>query len=145
MILVSELESILRSQGAALVGFADLRDITSEVRHNLPNGISIGVALNPSVIAKIDNGPTKEYHAEYERANEALYSMGTYAAEFLRGHGSRAHLIAPTSYAINPKTYSTPLPHKTTATRAGLGWIGSCLSLDKAIRPEHLYINNYAH
>jgi epoxyqueuosine reductase QueG len=129
MTIADGLTALLHSRGAALVGFANLGDIPSEVRCNLPIGISIAVALNPVIIAGIQSGPTKEYCAEYESANNLLNSLGTVAVDFLHEHKHKAKLIAPTTEDFDPATLSTPLPHKTTATLAGLGWIGKCALL----------------
>jgi epoxyqueuosine reductase QueG len=127
--LNEELETLLISNGASLVGFANLREIAPEVRDNFPSGISIAVALNPQVMVDIREGPTKRYYEEYRRANELLDALGQRAVEFLEGRGDKAKWFAATNAGIDDQTLSTRLPHKTVATRAGLGWIGKCALL----------------
>jgi epoxyqueuosine reductase QueG len=127
--LNEELETLLISKGASLVGFADLRGISPEVRDDFPSGISIAVALNPQVMADIQEGPTKRYYEEYRRANELLDALGQRAVEFLQSRGDKAKWFAATNAGIDDQTLSTRLPHKTVATRAGLGWIGKCALL----------------
>jgi epoxyqueuosine reductase len=129
MIIVNDLKELLYSKGADCVAFADLRAIPPDVRDEFPVGISIAVALNPTIIAGIQDGPTPEYYAEYKRANQLLDSLGYCAAEFLKEQGYQAKNFAATEAGIDPQTHSTRLPHKTIATRAGLGWIGKCALL----------------
>ena len=129
MTLPHELTTFLRSKGADLVGFADLKEIAPDVRDNLPLGISIAVALNPRIISEIQDGPTRSYYVEYERANHLLDALGHYAIQFLEERGHKAKWSAATSVGIDSETLSTRLPHKTAATRAGLGWIGKCAVL----------------
>jgi len=124
-----ELRSKLFSRGASLVGFADLADIPEQDRKGFTHGISIGVAIDPDIIRGIENGPTLEYYDEYTRLNKMLDNLADFAAGFLAGKGYEAHPQSTTIVAHDRDTLSTPLPHKTVATRAGLGWIGKCALL----------------
>ncbi|HEY96883.1 MAG TPA: epoxyqueuosine reductase [Dehalococcoidia bacterium] len=132
--LHDELSTFLKSQGAALTGFADLHEIPPDLRDNFPCGVSIAVALNPEIVAGIADGPNQPYFEEYRRANQLLGILGDRAARFLEQKGYQASSFAATNAGIDPDTFSTRLPHKTVATRAGLGWIGKCALL---VTPEY--------
>jgi epoxyqueuosine reductase QueG/predicted GNAT family acetyltransferase len=103
--LNTEIKAKLVKEGASLVGFADVSRLPADLRCSMKFAISMAVALDASIINEISEGPTKSYFEEYERANEVLWRLCESAAEELRRRGT-AH------------------PHKTVATRAGLGWIG---------------------
>ncbi len=125
----TELRRVIGERGAALVGCADLGSLPAEVREGLPRGISIGVALSPGIVAEIADGPTCEYAKEYARVNALLESLGRDAAAVLRRSGFRAVAAEVTVDELDMETLATALPHKTVATRAGLGWIGRCALL----------------
>ena len=119
-----EIKQSLLNKKASLIGFADIGNMPQNVRHSLNYAISIAVALDPYIIAKLNTGPTREYYLEYQRANDLLSYLGKFTADMLTDNGYKAIPMEPTSDSVNQKTLATALPHKTAATRAGLGWIG---------------------
>ncbi len=134
--LNSEIEQTLRSQGAGLVGFADVSGLPEAMTGGLPRAIAIGVPLNPTIVRAIEHGPTPRYFAEYNRINALLAELADRAAGMLTAVGRRAVLVKATSDDFNPITLSMPIQHKTIATRAGLGWIGkSALLITKPYGP----------
>ncbi|NLJ48960.1 MAG: epoxyqueuosine reductase [Candidatus Atribacteria bacterium] len=114
----------LIEEGASLVGFADLSGLSPDITKSFPYAISIAVALNPAIMAKIHQGPTADYFEEYKRVNLFLSDLGKFAAKILVNLGFKTFPIEPTTEHFDLNTLSTFLPHKTIATRAGLGWIG---------------------
>jgi epoxyqueuosine reductase QueG len=118
--LSDELKTILYEGGASLVGFADL---TSIVKNDMPYGVSVAVAIPAEIVKSIHDGPNLVYYDAYHTLNEKLDCLVTSGAEFLKSRGYEAH--AQTVDAVKEfATYRTELPHKTVATKAGLGWIG---------------------
>lgn len=116
--------SLLVNKGAKLIGVADLRGI---VDNELVTGISVAVPIPKNIVMDSQTAPTKEYYNAYYTLNTQLDEIVESGAKFLRGKGFQAY--ANTTKVIKKdKDWRTPLPHKTVATRAGLGWIGkSCL------------------
>ncbi|MBT3362110.1 MAG: epoxyqueuosine reductase [Chloroflexi bacterium] len=129
MSIADKLKNSIMSSEASLVGYADLSGFRADMRADMPVGVSIAVALDPKIIAEINYGPTNEYNAEYKRANRLLTTLGNLAAETLKSDGYKARALAPTDEGLNLDTLTRLLPHKTAATRAGLGWIGKCALL----------------
>lgn len=128
-----ELKAQLIGKGACLVKYGDLQELPASQRQNLPLGISIAVAYPRDVI--VPGLPTKQYYKYYRLLNKKLDALGLWAKRYLQQQGYQA--IAQTKgfvKSIGGSTYQSLLPHKTVATRSGLGWIGKCALL---ITPEY--------
>ncbi len=119
-VLSREFHEFLLKQGASLCGFGDLSQI---VEGELRRGVSVAVRLPVPVLQSITGGPSRIYFDAYHEINEKLDGIVTAGAEYLQAKGYRAHAKTRVNVKEHPG-YRTDLPHKTVATRAGLGWIG---------------------
>lgn len=122
--LSTKLRESLLEKGACLVGYADVSDLSYQVLEGLKNAVSIAVALNPSIISEISQGPTKNYYQEYNRANNLLADLCGHAVDILISEGYKAVALEPTIKVVDLTKIDANLPHKTVATKAGFGWIG---------------------
>ena len=122
--LTTYIKNELLCRGADLVGFGNLTELPPEVRQNLPIGISVAVKYPKEVIKGIHVLPTKEYYEQYNALNIKLDMLVTLGAEILQMQGYQAYAKTRAVVEQNETDYTTILPHKTVATRAGLGWIG---------------------
>lgn len=119
-ILTSELSSLLHNEGASLVGFGDISALDYQ---GFTSCVALAVKIPAKVIAGIKNGPTRDYFDSYHELNARLNALAELVAKYLSDRGHRA-LPQTTTTVVESPGYRTPAPHKTCATRAGLGWIG---------------------
>lgn len=127
--LNQKIKTGLLSLGADIVGFGSLAELPDDVRGGLPVGVSVAVVYPREVIRGIAELPTQEYRDWYDKLNERLDSVVTRGAGILRDMGYTAIAQTREHVGNGGTRYITSLPHKTVATRAGIGWIGNCALL----------------
>jgi epoxyqueuosine reductase len=116
----------MQQQGVSLWGAADLRGVSTPkdaAGHGFPGALSWALPMNPRIMAGIQSGPNQAYAEEYDRVNGRLNELADTLAAEISGRGYRAQPLAA-AQRTDPIKILGDFPHKTAATRAGLGWIG---------------------
>jgi epoxyqueuosine reductase len=107
-------------------GAADLRGFSTPKDaegRGFPFALSWVVPLTPQLMAAVQYGPTQAYAEEYVRVNRQINELAGVLAGEIRARGFQARPLAA-SERSDPVNIRGDFPHKTAATRAGLGWIG---------------------
>lgn len=120
MDLTKELKALLYRHGACLAGIGSLKGIEG---CGYDTGVAVAVLLPKNVICDLQEAPTKEYYDLYYSLNDKLNQIVTAGEKFLQEKGFDTYAQTTDRVEIHTDR-STKLPHKTIATRAGLGWIG---------------------
>ncbi len=116
----------IEAQKIVLWGAADLQNFSTpldETGHAFPFAISWAIPMNPHIMVSIQNGPNQTYADEYTRVNTLINELSGALAAEIRSRGYRAEPLAA-SWRTDTVNIKGDFPHKTAATRAGLGWIG---------------------
>lgn len=122
--MTRELKEILKANGADLTGVGDISEIPTEIRDGFPVGVSVAVKYPKDIIRGIAKYPTADYQIWYRKLNELLDYLVTLGADWLKEKGYQAIAKSRAQVGKYKDDCKAILPHKTIATRAGMGWIG---------------------
>ena len=67
-----EIIDFCKNSGATIVGFADISRLSGIQNKGFNYGVSIGIALNPRIVAQIPMGPHIEYYDHYCEVSDKL-------------------------------------------------------------------------
>ena len=116
----------MQSQKVDLWGAADLAGFTTpcdEQGLGFPIAIAWACPMPPQVMASIHKGPNQAYADAYTAVNTRINKLASALHQELKKRGWRALPLAA-SERTDKQNIKGDFPHKTAATRAGLGWIG---------------------
>lgn len=116
----------MKNDEVALWGAADLRGFPTpkdETGQGFPFALSFAVPMNPQIMAGIQDGPSQAYADEYTRVNGHINKLSAAVVAEIKNRGFRSKPLAA-SDRTDEVEIRGDFPHKTAATRAGLGWVG---------------------
>ena len=138
MFIPKWLAAWMESQRISLWGIADLRGFSTPTDENdqqLPVAVSFAIPMNPQIMAGIQDGPNSEYADEYKRVNSLINELAMELALGIRSRGFQSRSLAA-SERTDTIHVKGEFPHKTAATRAGIGWVGrNCQLITRSFGP----------
>lgn len=121
-----------------LWGVADVREFevpSDDFGNPYPRAVSFALPMNSGIMGQIRNGPNQAYAQEYARVNQRIHDLATDLAGAMVNKGTQALALAA-SERTDPVLIRGDFPHKTAATRSGLGWIGrNCQLITRPFGP----------
>ena len=112
--------------GITLFGVADLSGLTTlldQTGRSFSRAVSFARRMDPAIMSSIKEGPNQVYAVEYARANNNIKAAAAALVSEIQKLGFEA-LTFGASERTDPINIRGDFPHKTAATRAGIGWIG---------------------
>ena len=117
-----EIEEFLKSKGAEVVGFASLEGIKN-VPKEYPNSILIGIPIEKEALKTIYTDDQSKYVESMKSLALKLNDIVLEGEDYIKENMNRERV------AKDFEGLASKIPHKTTGTRSGLGWIGRCALL----------------
>ena len=120
MNLTNQLYDFLHNCGAALVGFADM-----SMDENLIylRAVSVAIPVPVDIVLSLKIAPTKAYYNTYNEIKDRLNRIVINGAKYLTDKGYHAVAMTTDAVQLDRDKWISNFPHKTAATRAGLGWL----------------------
>jgi len=125
--MMNELISELNTRGVNFIKTVDISMLSAKENRGYSIAILIGIVLSPSYIFRLSKENILDY-SEFSKKEHSADELAEWTASFIIAKEYKAfaqserNLISHGFYDEATKT--TPLPHKTIAVLAGLGWIG---------------------
>lgn len=123
------LKEFCQNQGADLFGVADISKIKNDfsvspkILEKLDKAVCLGIRLSETILAEIENAPTKLYFHHYRTLNTLLDQMALKACNYIQKNNFSA-LPIPASQILDWQNQRAHLSHKKIGYLANLGWIG---------------------
>ncbi len=138
--MTPDIKSFCKSNGADLVGIADLalfKNGWTVLPQNLlepyTRAISIAIHVDDDIINAISDGPTPEYAQHYRSVNASLDKITSQLVQWIVDKRFNAMAI-PASHIIDETNLLGNISHKAVARMAGIGWQGKSLLI---VSPEY--------
>jgi epoxyqueuosine reductase QueG len=116
----------MRAREIVLWGGANLDGVSTpqdEAGRAYAFALSWAIPVNPRTMLTIQGGPNQAYADEYARVNNRIDELSVALAAEIKRRGFRSKPLAA-SDRTDTVNVKGDFPHKTAATRAGLGWVG---------------------